>query len=115
MVLNKIKEDIRRIFKHEEPEEFDPWNYEKPQPVSQEEIDESMEILNNPPPPMVWRLNLLIALAGLWVFGHVTLFYVGAGAPWAMGLFFLLFVNIGFMVHYMYLLLVERGKRRHPR
>lgn len=108
MVLSKFLEDVKKIFNREEP---DPWGYVPPEPVSQEEIEEAVEQWIKPKPAPVWGVNMLIMFSVLWILSHLLVLYISYGTTFSAGIFVLVFFNLVFNGHYLYLLLKERKNR----
>ena len=109
--MNKLIEDIRKIFKHDEP---DPWGKQEPEieEITPEQVEQAVEEWNKPKPPKPSPISLVLQVfTVLWSIGHFAILYVMIGSPISGGILFYVMVNLGLYVKLFMLLNKERKQK----
>lgn len=100
------------------PLEEDPWEgYDPsapdPEPVTEEEVNKAIEKLTQPKPRAPYLSYITLPLAAIWSLCHLYGLYVMIGTPLQAAIGLIVAVNLLFMAHYLWLLIVNIGRHRH--
>jgi len=110
LALSKILEDIRKIFRREEP---DPWLTPSPpkKKITEEEILEAADKKRQQKTKPVIPVILTQSITLVWILLHSAALYVSVGSTISVVILVIVFINLMFLGHYFILLNKERKQQ----